>query len=173
MICVSSGNIFSHGVTLYNFYRYLLIILWDYFRGQTEGEQERTFMWWWWVSMSVKYCSFVLSYCVILLPKPDSQRTHEFQLKDWWKIFFYFLVHKTFPILFYFQCFALWVNLAKMIIIVTWSCQTAATLSVVSRQYRKCVRWIFFQINLFVHASTQTIWRIINNTFLEAKWSSC
>ena len=137
LICVSSGNIFSHGVTLYNFYRYLLIILWDYFRGQTQGEQERTFMWWWWVSMSVKYCSFVLSYCVILLPKPDSQRTHEFQLKDWWKIpFLNSFVHKTFSALFfYFQCCALWVKFSRndnnRYMIVSNSCDTVRCITAI------------------------------------------
>lgn len=55
--------------------------------------EPRTFTWWWWwwwcwrwILMSVEYYSFVLSHCVILLPKPDSQRTHEFQLKDWWRL---------------------------------------------------------------------------------------
>lgn len=43
-------------------------------------------------------CSFASSYCVILLPKPDSQRTHKLQLKDLGEILAFFKYY-------YFYCF--------------------------------------------------------------------
>lgn len=76
LICVSSANIFSHGVTLYNFYRYLLIISWDCCRGLRQSEL-RTVM----IMGSVSvYCSFVpVSFCCQSLIAKDHI---SIQLKD-------------------------------------------------------------------------------------------